>query len=277
VPAGELNAGAVPRIVAESVKYNQKAPWDPLADGTGWSLQRINPLLYGNDPANWRAGAPSPGPQINPLLDSDGDGIPDVWEIAYGLDPFDPTDAYQDPDHDGMTNLQEYLAGTAPNDSTSVFRLVAVSMVPTGSNTLDLGFMAEANRSYSIEWANQILPPTTWSWFANVETAPTNRWVHLSAPLSAAKRFYRVVTPGMAYAPGQMQIQSASLASGWTNMVFSFEAAPNTGYVVEAANQVPSTTWSPVLSVPAAPTNRVIECSAPISAASRFFRLRTAP
>lgn len=45
-------------------------------------------------------------------VDSDGDGIPDDWEIAHGLNPHDPSDALQDLDHDGLTNLQEYHLGT---------------------------------------------------------------------------------------------------------------------------------------------------------------------
>ncbi len=45
-------------------------------------------------------------------IDSDGDGIPDDAEIRMGLNPHDPTDALLDPDHDGLNNLQEYLAGT---------------------------------------------------------------------------------------------------------------------------------------------------------------------
>jgi len=48
-------------------------------------------------------------------LDSDGDGMPDAWEIANGLNPYDPTDAGLDPDGDGLTNLQEYLLGTNPH------------------------------------------------------------------------------------------------------------------------------------------------------------------
>jgi hypothetical protein len=48
-------------------------------------------------------------------LDSDGDGMPDAWEIANGLNPYDPTDANLDPDGDGLTNLQEYLLGTNPH------------------------------------------------------------------------------------------------------------------------------------------------------------------
>ena len=47
-------------------------------------------------------------------LDSDEDGMPDDWERAYGLDPYEPTDADEDPDGDGVTNLDEFLAGTDP-------------------------------------------------------------------------------------------------------------------------------------------------------------------
>lgn len=44
-------------------------------------------------------------------LDSDGDGMGDNYERAAGLDPFDPTDAGLDPDGNGLTNLEEFLAG----------------------------------------------------------------------------------------------------------------------------------------------------------------------
>ncbi|MCI0654724.1 MAG: thrombospondin type 3 repeat-containing protein [Methylococcaceae bacterium] len=52
-------------------------------------------------------------PSYNPS-DSDGDGIPDSWEIQYGLNPFSNTDASRDSDGDGQTNLAEYQAGRNP-------------------------------------------------------------------------------------------------------------------------------------------------------------------
>ena len=48
--------------------------------------------------------------------DRDYDGIADDWEEYYGLDPNDPSDANKDPDHDGLTNLEEYRLMTDPVD-----------------------------------------------------------------------------------------------------------------------------------------------------------------
>ncbi len=48
-------------------------------------------------------------------LDDDGDGMPDAWEIANGLNPLNSFDQRADPDRDGYTNLQEFLFGTDPN------------------------------------------------------------------------------------------------------------------------------------------------------------------
>ena len=50
----------------------------------------------------------------DPLYDSDGNGLPDAWELQYfgrvGVDPA------ADADFDGQTNLQEYQKGTNPVD-----------------------------------------------------------------------------------------------------------------------------------------------------------------
>jgi YD repeat-containing protein len=46
--------------------------------------------------------------------DSDGDGLPDWYEIAHGFDSDNPSDALLDTDSDGLSNLDEYLAGSDP-------------------------------------------------------------------------------------------------------------------------------------------------------------------
>lgn len=46
--------------------------------------------------------------------DSDGDGMPDAWEKKYGLNPKDPSDAVQDCNGDGYTNIEKYINGIDP-------------------------------------------------------------------------------------------------------------------------------------------------------------------
>lgn len=51
-------------------------------------------------------------------LDDDNDVLPDFWEERYGLAPLE-NDAASDPDHDGYSNLAEYLSGSNPTDANS--------------------------------------------------------------------------------------------------------------------------------------------------------------
>jgi len=64
--------------------------------------------------------------------DANFDGLPDDWQARYfGNDPANWPAANVDSDGDGATNLQEFLAGTDPTDSSSVLK-TALAKTPQG-------------------------------------------------------------------------------------------------------------------------------------------------
>jgi len=177
-------------ITVDEVRYNDKAPWPPAADGSGASLQRLNVAAYGNDPINWTASAPTPGLPFDGF-DTDGDGLPDAWEDAHGTDRL-VADGDADPDDDGATNLEEYLAGTDPQSAQSSLKVDAIAAAP-GLTTLR--FFAVSNRTYSVLYKNSLAAPA-WSRLRDVEMRNTNRTVVVEdSALALTNRFYRLVTP----------------------------------------------------------------------------------
>jgi ligand-binding sensor domain-containing protein len=51
---------------------------------------------------------------VTVVADYDRDGLPNDWEQTYKFNPIDPADALNDPDNDGLSNLEEYKRGTNP-------------------------------------------------------------------------------------------------------------------------------------------------------------------
>ncbi len=80
--------------------------------------------------------------------DADSDTLPDAYEDAKGLDALLTIDAAGDLDQDGFSSLDEYIAGTSPNDSSDRF-------VATGIYTAGSAFQVEvegvSGRLYSLE------------------------------------------------------------------------------------------------------------------------------
>jgi hypothetical protein len=52
--------------------------------------------------------------RMPPDGDFDRDGMPNAWELQYGLNLFDPNDAQADLNGDGVNNLTAYLQGRDP-------------------------------------------------------------------------------------------------------------------------------------------------------------------
>ncbi len=107
VTAGSISTPAASKDFARSATINGSAatitfPASPaggtftFAENQRGKIQRVDLAL------------------VAPFLDSDGDGLPDWWELLHGLDPFDPFDAISDNDGDTATALDEYRDHTDP-------------------------------------------------------------------------------------------------------------------------------------------------------------------
>src|SRR5258708_7089239 len=62
----------------------------------------------------------------------DTNGLPIAWELLnFGTTGVNPN---ADPDHDGMNNLQEYLAGTDPNNPSGNLAITTIAASPGGAS-----------------------------------------------------------------------------------------------------------------------------------------------
>lgn len=117
-------------VIERLFNLNPNDPTDAFADPDRDGLVTWLEIIYSLDPRNpdTDGGGTSDGIEVAALtdpedgadddkarVDDDNDGMPTVWETAYELDPNDPSDANEDKDRDGLTNLEEFENGTAPN------------------------------------------------------------------------------------------------------------------------------------------------------------------
>jgi hypothetical protein len=143
--------------------------------------------------ASLRLTQPTPGLANRYTDDRDGDGLPDAWELANGLDPDDPSDADLDDDGDGMSNRAEYLAGTDPQSASSVLALEAA----WETGVLRLTFTAQSDRSYTLQGRPGLDAP--WGSIQNISGQTGIRridWMDAGAGV-LPMRYFRVLTPAL--------------------------------------------------------------------------------
>jgi Bacterial TSP3 repeat len=166
-PAGQgLNVSVAPAL-EPGVNYQIKVPMDSGLTSDLYQPTALRPFLpfrlrviidstvflpleMAGDYA--QIGQPGEKTRIDLTLgvDSDGDGLPDAWEQAliamFGgdLESIRPGD---DSDGDGISNMDEYLAGTYAFDPTDGFSLGLVE-IKEGATRLE--FMALRDHTYSI-------------------------------------------------------------------------------------------------------------------------------
>ncbi|MBN1268252.1 MAG: right-handed parallel beta-helix repeat-containing protein, partial [Kiritimatiellae bacterium] len=121
--------------------------------------------------------------------DTDGDFMVDGWELAYDLDPTDPSDLSDNNDGDAHDNISEWIALTDPTDSNDFFRIGGGAY----ANSFAVWFECSTARIYSLEYRPSLL---TGDWSA--VSGATNVWGLAAGTLSltdgedTALRYYRV-------------------------------------------------------------------------------------
>ena len=84
----------------------------------------------------------------NADTDDDNDGMPDTWELLYGLDPL-KDDAAADPDGDEISNIDEYNLGSEPNYNESNFAPDPPQLLNPGNDeTVGLTPLLETDEFY---------------------------------------------------------------------------------------------------------------------------------
>ena len=135
----------------------------------------------------------TPG-QANLILgDSDEDGLPNFWENRYGLNPNDAGDAALDKDNDNHTNLEEFLAGTRPNDTDSILSLG----LRMNEDSLTAVFEAQTGRTYVL-WSTADVAGGEWIKVQEFLPQDSNRTIIHDLPvehLPLPNGYYRLTIP----------------------------------------------------------------------------------
>ncbi|MEO8613718.1 MAG: S8 family serine peptidase [Luteolibacter sp.] len=126
------------------------------------------------------------------IIDSDSDGLPDWWETEKFGNLAQTANA--DPDADGFTNVQEFLAGTSPQVTGSRLNFATYARGGLGSHDYILSFPSMENTIYRIQWSNNL---ATWSQLGSdvTGTGSAMQVIDPGALPAAPARYYRIGIP----------------------------------------------------------------------------------
>lgn len=149
----------------------------------------------------------------NPLnIDTDGDGMPDGWEVHFGTNPLVNDANNPSAAADGLTNIQEYLGGTDPTNKDRTVPTVTTLSTVTNTNGTYI------NSAINIVFNHAMLNPT--------------QIAALQAILAKDTNGVLTVTGG-----GSTVLGTATFSSGGTQLTFqpSQNLAISTTYTVTAS------------------------------------------
>ena len=120
-------------------------------------------------------------------IDSDGDGLPDDWEMAHfgSLAHAGNGDA----DSDGLSNVNEYRAGTDPNDPNSCFAFINILPAPQGG--IEVKWSSVPEKSYVVQRSSNLSSGFTTIATGQAATPPFNSYRDATAT-GEGPFFYRL-------------------------------------------------------------------------------------
>ena len=130
----------------------------------------------------------------SPALDTDGDGIPDAWELTY-TNSLSPFTASSDTDGDGVSDLGEQMADTNPLDPDDYLHITFYATAfGSGNETNTLTWTSKPTRSYQLNYRTDLTEGTPWvdatDVFAPDPGTETTRLLTINPQLP--ERYFRV-------------------------------------------------------------------------------------
>jgi hypothetical protein len=206
------------------------------------------------------------------FVDTNTNGIPDAWELeAFGtVNP--ARTRWTDTDGDGMSDWQEFVAGTDPNNPLPPFHLTAL---PVSNGTFRLEWPSASGMSYRLVGSTNAI---TW--------VPYSDWIRASGPAtdyavgmetSGPVRLFRIEALGTG-TPGGLA-PNLRLTARLTNNLVRLEWPAGAGRAYRVWDSANGRDWMPVSVWIQAVTTRTLGLTLPdpVNGTLRLFRVEVQP